>query len=197
MQNKITEITPNDLTGEYVGHNKKNTKRILEQAKDGLLFIDEAYQLYSTTYKNGNNPYMEEAIVELLKYLEDPKNIVIFAGYTAEMKKIYNANPGIKSRIYGEIIFDDYNDDELYKILEQDLSKKGITINKTSKTKIMNYIKTIKQQKNFGNARTMKQLSQTLIMNHANKSKTLIIDETDLPKIEKIKNRMGFDIYGR
>ena len=113
------------------------------------------------------------------------------------MKKIYNANPGIKSRIYGEIIFDDYNDDELYKILEQDLSKKGITINKTSKTKIMNYIKTIKQQKNFGNARSMKQLSQTLIMNHANKSKTLIIDETDLPKIEKIKNRMGFDIYGR
>ncbi len=196
-ENKITEITPNDLIGDYVGQSKTKTKKILEKAKDGLLFIDEAYQLYSTTYKNGNNPYMEEAIVELLKYLENPKNIVIFAGYTEETKKIYKANPGIKSRIYGEIIFDDYNKEELYKILEQDLNQKGITIKKTSKQKIINYIKTIKQQKNFGNARTMKQLSQTMIMNHANKSTTLIIDETDLPNIENEKSRMGFDIYGR
>ena len=196
-ENKIVEITPNDLTGEYVGQTKNKAKKKLEQAKNGLLFIDEAYQLYSSNYKEDNNPYMEEAIIELLKYLEDPKNIVIFAGYTDEMKKIYNANPGIKSRIYGEIIFEDYSEDELYKILERDLNKKNLTIKKTSKQKIIKYIKTIKQQKNFGNARTMKQLSQTMIMNHANKSKTLIIDETDLPKIENEKTRMGFDIYGR
>ena len=196
-ENKIIEITPNDLTGKYVGQTKEKTKEILEEAKDGLLFIDEAYQLYSSTYSEGNNPYMEEAIVELLKYLEKPKNIVIFAGYTEKMKKIYNANPGIKSRIYGEIIFEDYTKEELYQILEKDLNKKNITINKNSKTKIKKYIETIKHQKNFGNARTMKQLSQTLIMNHANKSKTLIIDDTDLPKIENTKTRMGFDKYGR
>ena len=196
-ENKIIEITPNDLTGEYVGQTKEKVKEILEKAKNGLLFIDEAYQLYSSSYKNDNNPYMEEAIVELLKYLEDPKNIVIFAGYTKEMKKIYKANPGIKSRIYKEIIFEDYSEEELYKILEQDLNKKNLTIKKTSKQKIINHIKTIKQQKNFGNARTMKQLSQTMIMNHANKTKTLIIDESDLPKIENEKTRMGFDIYGR
>ena len=196
-ENKIIEITPNDLTGEYVGQTKEHAKEILEKAKNGLLFIDEAYQLYTISYEKGNNPYMDEAIVELLKYLEDPKNIVIFAGYTEEMKKIYKANPGIKSRIYKEIIFEDYSEEELYKILEQELNKKNLTIKKTSKQKIINHIKTIKQQKDFGNARTMKQLSQTMIMNHANKSKTLILDETDLPKIENEKTRMGFDIYGR
>jgi len=196
-ENKIIEITPNDLTGEYVGHTKKKARRVLDEAEGGLLFIDEAYQLYSDKYSKGNNPYMEEAIVELLKYLENPKNIVIFAGYTEEMKKIYDINPGIKSRIYGEIMFNDYNEKELYQILESNLNKRGITINKNSKTRIENYIKIIKEQKNFGNARTMKQLSQTLIMNHANKSKTLIVDATDLPEI-KIKNtRMGFDKYGR
>ena len=179
-ENKIIEITPNDLTAEYVGQTKDKIKDILKESKNGLLFIDEAYQLYTTSYKNGNNPYMEEAIVELLKYIEDPKNIVIFAGYTNEMKKIYNANPGIKSRIYKEIIFEDYTEDELYKILEQTLKTNGIEIEKTSKTQIKQHIKKIKQQKDFGNARAMKQLAQTLIMNHANKSKTLIIDKTIL-----------------
>ena len=198
-KDKLVEIVPNDLIGEYVGQTRRKTRDVLESAKDGVLFIDEAYLLYSNKYKGGQNPYMEEAIVELVKYLEDPKNVVIFAGYPDEMKKIYKANPGIQSRIYGELIFNNYNENELYLILEKDLKNKKMNIDSKSKAKIKDYIKQIMVVDNFGNARSMKQLSQKMIMNHANRSENnKTIDFHDLPIIEAIENRkMGFDIYDR
>ena len=195
--NNLVEITPNDLMGSYVGQTKETTRKILDKAKDGVLFIDEAYIIDDEIKRN--NTYMKEALIELLKYLEEPKNIVIFAGYEDKMKLLYNSNPGLKSRIYKEIIFEDYKTNELYEILTKDLLSKGLTIEKESKEKIIKYIEKLKKDTNFGNARTIKQLSQKMIMNHADKKlevETLIIDSTDLPKEEKNNQvRMGFGIY--
>ena len=196
---EVIKIVPTDLIGEYVGHTKKTIRKILENAEGKLLFIDEAYLIGQTSYSKGKNPFMEEAMIELLKYLEDPSHIVIFAGYQDEMRKLYNMNPGLKSRIYKEIIFDDYSIKELYKILSDDLDKKGMVINKKDKGKFTKYIKEIREDKNFGNARSMLQLSQKLIMNHANhcnKENKFIIDRNDLPTIEvHNQGKMGFSIY--
>ncbi len=193
---EVVKIVPNDLIGEYVGQTRRKARNILDKAKGKLLFIDEAYLMYNPNYKDGNNPFMDEAIVELLKYLEDPKNIVIFAGYTKEMRKLYNANPGLKSRIYKEIEFSDYTINELYKILINDLKEQGLNIDKSIKKDLINYINYLKKDKNFGNARSMLKLSQELIMNHALTSDTLSITKEDIPKREDNKNnkRMGFDV---
>ena len=196
-EEKLVEIVPNDLTASYVGQTREQTRRILEKAEGGVLFIDEAYLLYTSKYENGQNPYMEEAIVELIKYLENPKNVVIFAGYPEEMKNIYKANPGIKSRIYGEILFNNYNENELFLILEKDIKNKKLEIDIKSEKKIKDYIKKIMVVDNFGNARSMKQLSQKMIMNHASQNAdNKIIDYHDLP-IEQVveERRIGFDIY--
>lgn len=198
-ENKLVEIVPNDLTAEYVGQTREKTRDILDEASGGVLFIDEAYLLYTSNYSNGQNPFMEEAIVELVKYLEDPHNVVIFAGYPNEMRKIYQANPGLKSRIYGEILFADYTPSELYEILNKEINTLGLKIKTKSKEKIMNYILTLKQDENFGNARSIKQLGQKMVMNYANreeKDEDLIVDEKDLPEIEKeTSERMGFSNY--
>lgn len=198
-ENKLVEIVPNDLTGEYVGHTREKTREILDEAKGGILFIDEAYLLYTSNYSKGQNPFMEEALVELVKYLEDPQNVVIFAGYPNEMHNIYKANPGLKSRIYAEISFADYTPNELYEILNKEINTLGLKIKAKSKEKIINYILTLKQDENFGNARSIKQLGQKMVMNYANretKDEDLLLDENDLPKIEKEnKGRMGFINY--
>lgn len=91
-KNKVIEVLPNDLMGEYVGWTKRKTRDILEKAKGGILFIDEAYQIASTGYSNGN-PYMKEALTELLKYMENPDNIIILAGYKQEIEDMININP--------------------------------------------------------------------------------------------------------
>ena len=192
--NEVITIVPNDLIGEYVGQTRGKAREILNKAKGKLLFIDEAYLLYNQGYSKGNNPYMNEAMVELLKYLEDPKNIVIFAGYSNEMKKLYDINPGLKSRIYKEIEFDDYSNEELFKILKDDLNKQGLKLDNKSKKEFLNYIEYLKKEDNFGNARTILNLSQTLIMNHSSiNSNSLIISKNDLPKDVKKTKRMGFD----
>ena len=196
-ENKVTEITPNDLMGEYVGQTKGACKKIFNKAKGGVLFIDEAYLIDEDVKRN--IPYMKEALVELLKYLENTENVVIFAGYQDKMRALYNDNPGIKSRIYKEIIFEDYTSNELYKILESDLKEKGLKIDNKSKNKIIKHIEILKKDINFGNARTIKQLSQKMIMNHADKRlevDNLLIDYNDLPKEENTNNlKMGFGIY--
>ena len=197
--NDIKEVTPNDLIGEYVGHTKKKIRELLRATSGKLLFIDEAYLLFQNTYSTGKNPFMEEAVVELIKYLEDPKNIVIFAGYTNEMREIYKSNPGFKSRIYKEIVFDDYTSSELYKILEKSILDNGLKIDKFSKKNIIKYIDSIKKDKYFGNARSMKKLSQTMIMNHINrknKEDEFTLDSIDLPVICNNKQKkMGFGEY--
>ena len=196
-ESKVIEITPNDLMGKYVGHTKDAIRKVFNDASGGILFIDEAYLIDEDVKKD--IAFMKEALIELLKYLEDPKNIVIFAGYQDKMRNLYNNNPGIKSRIYKEIVFEDYTCNELYEILTQDLEEKGLKVYGKSKDEIMNFINKMKKDTNFGNARSIKQLSQKMIMNHANKKleeDNLFIDSSDLPKEEKINTlRMGFGIY--
>ncbi len=77
--------------GEYVGWTKSKTREVLDKAKGGILFIDEAYQIASA--KDSSGTYMKEALIELLKYMENPDNIVIFAGYKQEIEDMIEVNP--------------------------------------------------------------------------------------------------------
>lgn len=75
--------------GEYVGWTRRKTREILDKAKGGILFIDEAYQISSAKHTT----YMQEALTELLKYMENPDNIIIFAGYKEEIEEMIDINP--------------------------------------------------------------------------------------------------------
>ena len=73
------------------------TRKVLEQAHGGVLFIDEAYSLLQDgdQYKY---PYGQECINTIIKYMEDNRNqiIVIVAGYPKEMENFLSTNPGLK-----------------------------------------------------------------------------------------------------
>lgn len=195
-KDKIVEIIPTDLMANYVGQTKDKTREILRKAKGGLLFIDEAYLIYQSNGRERSSSFMNEAVVELMKYLEDPKNVVIFAGYPNEMKKIYECNPGIKSRIYKEIYFDNYSVEELYSIIEKNLDKMNIKVNNDAKKKILSILKQVRLEKGFGNARFCEQYAQKLVINHANrklKKETYTITLADVYEFESLSNKkMGF-----
>jgi hypothetical protein len=52
-----------DLVGEFIGHTAPKTKRVLERAMGGVLFIDEAYYLYRAS---DSKDYGQECIDILL-----------------------------------------------------------------------------------------------------------------------------------
>lgn len=165
-KNKFIDVTAKDLVAEYVGQTAIKTSKIIESALDGVLFIDEAYSIVSG---NRNASFGEESIATLVQAMEKHKDrlVVIFAGYTLEMKNFLNANPGIASRIGYTFEFSNYTTPELIQILEKHAQKKGFTIEEDAKSSIIEIIDANKNTRNFGNARFMINLFEKLVMVHA------------------------------
>ena len=169
-QNKLIEVSSKDLVAEYVGQTAPKTMAVVERALGGVLFVDEAYALASV---GNQNSYNDEAIATLIKAMEDYRDnlVVIFAGYTKEMQAFLDSNSGIVSRIGYTLEFDDYTEDELVKIFEGMMKKAGFVLKDEAITKLREIIKEHKDDKNFGNARFVRNVYEKSIVKHASNVK--------------------------
>lgn len=120
---KLIEASEPDFISQNVGGTAQQTLALLEKAKGGVLFIDEAYALNK---KDANVNFGIEAINTILKYMEDHRGeiMIIFAGYTKEMEQFLKTNPGLTSRVPNKFVFEDFTPDEIVEIGEKDLEKK-------------------------------------------------------------------------
>ncbi|MCL2196185.1 MAG: AAA family ATPase [Treponema sp.] len=111
----VVEVLREDLVAGFVGQTAIKTKAKLEEALDGIFFLDEAYSLVS----GGENDFGRESINTILAFMENNRKqiCVIFAGYTKNMEEFVQSNPGLTRRITATLSFDDYNTDELISIL--------------------------------------------------------------------------------
>ena len=112
---KLIEVTRSDLVVAQKGETAIKAADKFNSAIDNVLFIDEAYTLVKP---DDPNDFGQEAIDELLKYMEDYRDrlIVIVAGYAKEMHTFIDANAGLASRFKRNILFEDYKDLDLYQI---------------------------------------------------------------------------------
>ena len=167
-ENKLVVCSAKDLIGEYTGQTAPKTAKMCEAAYNGVLFIDEAYHL--TPNENSGN-YVEECVVELIQQMENNRHrlIVIFAGYPEPMQHfIQHANPGLKSRISKTLVFQDYTTDELVVIFERMVQQEGLTLEDGTRERVIEVCNTAKVlQKNFGNARFVRNLFEHSLVQHA------------------------------
>ena len=136
------------------------------------MFIDEAYTLAGGGGATGNtDPYGQEAIDTLLKLMEDHRErlVCIFAGYTTEMRRFVEANPGLKSRISRTIEFPSYDGDELYRIFESLVEKNGFNMSEDAQDEARKVIDDLARNadENFGNAREVRNLFEAMLRNQA------------------------------
>jgi stage V sporulation protein K len=164
----FVEASRTDLIAGYQGQTALKVKKVIEQAKGGVLFIDEAY---SITENDHSDSYGRECLTELTKALEDYRDdlVVIVAGYTEPMNKFFESNPGLKSRFNTFIEFDDYNSTELDKILLSMCKNNDYVLDDEAKEKIHLYFEqqTASKDENFANGRLVRNLYDDLVMNHA------------------------------
>jgi hypothetical protein len=103
---------------EYAGQTATKTNRKIDEALDGILFIDEAYSLVSA---ERTDAYGLEAIQALVKRMEDDRQrlVVILAGYPLPMQQLLHSNPGLSSRFNTQMLFEDYNAIDLCRIFQR------------------------------------------------------------------------------
>ena len=164
------ETDRSGLVAEYVGQTATKTNAIVDSALNGVLFIDEAYALVP---ENSSNDYGQEAISTLLKRMEDDRDklVVIIAGYTNEMKRFIDSNPGLQSRFNRYINFPDYSAKELVKIFHMYMKKNQYTISDEADSLLNEKLDYAVEHKdrNFGNARYVRNVFEKAIQMQANR----------------------------
>jgi stage V sporulation protein K len=168
----FVEVSKKDLVGSYTGTTGKIVHEKVKDALDGVLFIDEAYQLAGIT--GGENdqpdPFGQEAIDTLLKLMEDHRDrlVVIVAGYTSYMRKFIESNAGLKSRFTRTIEFDNYNEDELYGIFQLFVKKGHYILTSdaeyAAKKAISHIASDGEKDESFGNAREIRKFYESVLM---------------------------------
>lgn len=181
----LVETDRAGLVAEYVGQTAPKTNAKIDEALDGVLFIDEAYTLVG-----GENDFGAEAIATLLKRMEDDRDrlVVILAGYTDEIKGFIESNPGLQSRFNRYIQFDDYSVEELVKIFKFNLRKSHYKIKRDALEALQARIEQVvrHKDKHFGNARYCRNIFEKIIQNQANRlAKMDSIDNEQLVIITK------------
>lgn len=169
------EVSRTDLIAGYQGQTALKVKKVIDEAKGGVLFIDEAY---SITENDHSDSYGRECLTELTKALEDYREdlVVIVAGYTDPMKKFFESNPGLKSRFNTFIEFPDYNVDELENILLSVCKNNDYVLADDLRINIRTYLEDSISNKdnNFANGRLARNLYDDLVMNHARRVVNLV-----------------------
>ena len=127
---KVKIVTRSDLIGRYIGQTAPKTRQILMETLEGVLFIDEAYEIHKL---DSPRDFGSEAITEIVNFLDKYLgcNVVIVAGYEDKMKeRFFTANQGLNRRFPVQMTLSNYNPVELTSILISFLYQSDIEVNK-------------------------------------------------------------------
>lgn len=165
----LVEVDRSGLVAGYMGQTSEKVTEVIEKAKGGILFIDEAYAL-----ANGQQgDFGQEAIDILNKAMEDNREdlIVIAAGYHDEMQDFLDANPGLRSRFNRTIEFPNYDAAELVEIMSNRAKSLDYTLTDDAVQYVQDTFTRILAcpPENFGNARSVRNYLDRVIHNQANR----------------------------
>ena len=167
---QLVEVDRSGLVAGFVGQTALKTREVIEKAKGGVLFIDEAYAL---TNQDSPNDFGREAVEVLLKGMEDYREdlIVIVAGYPDLMGDFIRSNPGLESRFNKYFLFEDYTGEQLAEIFRSMCKKNGYTLDEKTDRMAAEAFELMYEQRdeNFGNARDVRNIFEAAVARQANR----------------------------
>lgn len=156
------------LLGPYYSNEETNTLKAVKEAQGGILFIDEAYQLYQPNDPRDPGKFVIEALMTALADESNRDWMLILAGYPDEMKRMFEMNPGLRSRIPESNIytFEDFTVGELMEIAESYLNRNDFVLAAEAREELYRRLAAdyATRDKGFGNARHVINLIQTEIL---------------------------------
>lgn len=156
------------LLGQNYNSESEKTLAAIEEAQGGILFIDEAYQLHQPDDPRDPGKFVIETLLTALADETNRDWMLVLAGYPDEMKRLFELNPGFKSRIPDSNIytFDDFTEAELMEIAENYFARYDYTLSGEARKALARRLKSdyARREKNFGNARHVVNMIQTEIL---------------------------------
>jgi Holliday junction resolvasome RuvABC ATP-dependent DNA helicase subunit len=197
LANRSTLVAP------FVGQTAPKVREAIQNALGGVLFIDEAYALSTSSH---NNDFGHEAIATLIEGMERYRSqfVVVMAGYEAEMLAFLEANPGFESRVRHKIMFPDFSRDELLEITKFTVASAHHQITDEAAEAIANQAASLMNEPNFANARTVRNIiddskaamSQRLVdagLSNIDPKDLILITKQDVEAASKQpRNQIGF-----
>jgi hypothetical protein len=163
----LVEVTRADLVAGYVGQTAARVNSVVDEALDGVLFIDEAYSLAA----GSDEDFGREALAELVKRMEDDRDrlVVILAGYDAEMETLLELNPGLRSRVQAVLRFADYSAEELTEVYARMAAADGWKLEDGARARAAETLAAMHaaKDKSWANARTARSLFEATLARHA------------------------------
>ena len=167
---QMVEVDRSGLVAGFEGQTALKTQEVIEKARGGVLFIDEAYALVN---QDAPNDFGGEAIEVLLKGMEDPRDdlIVIAAGYTEPMEQFIHANPGLESRFNKYFFFEDYDGGQLAEIFRSMCQKNGYALSPETDRAAAQAFQLMYEgrDENFGNAREVRNIFEQAVARQADR----------------------------
>ncbi len=115
----IVKVKRSDLIGKYLGHTAAQTQKKIDEAKGGILLIDEAYSLGNPEQRDS---FSKECLDTLNQALSENKQdfICIIAGYAGALdSSFFSYNEGLRRRFPFRFDIQPYTPEELALILNK------------------------------------------------------------------------------
>ena len=206
----LVETTKKDFVSPYFGGVATETSSRIDDAEEGVLFIDEAHAI---AYEDGgaNNEGSGRTIISILNNAMTNRTghhfSLILAGYTEEMEKLWELDEGFKGRFRNFIYLEDYPPELLKKILKERLEEKGYCFDSSITEKHFDeksgvefepfqcMVERIYQERDisrFANARAMENIAEMVEMNNPDKSAPLT-EKSFYGQYEDIRKKAAID----
>jgi SpoVK/Ycf46/Vps4 family AAA+-type ATPase len=168
---QMIEVARQDMVAQYVGATALKTAEKFEAALGGVLFIDEAYALA----EEGQGGFGREAIDTLVKLMEDHRDdvVVIAAGYSHEMRKFLDTNPGLQSRFSRTVEFENFGNGELVQIMELICRSHNYALDHEARAALIDLFTKIPRDESFGNGRTVRKIFEEMVGRQAARLATM------------------------
>jgi probable Rubsico expression protein CbbX len=147
----LVSANRDDLVSQYAGHSDLKTREVIKRAMGGVLFIDDAYDLYKS-----EGDFGAESLDALLRVMADNQQdvAVIFSGDAERMGRFFQG--GLGQHVAHHVDFQDYSAGELLAIAHKMLDRLNYEFTPAGEGAFREYLSLRLQQPEFANARSVR-----------------------------------------
>ncbi|CAG2002902.1 unnamed protein product [Fusarium graminearum] len=178
-----------DLISVYIGGSEARTTRALDEAKGGVLIIDDAHLLYQDPSRNESPDSFRNGIIDTLvaniSGTANEDRCVILCGYAEMMEAMFlRTNPGLQRRfpIENSLHFENYDEEQLHQILKQKMERDNLIATDEADVVARETLSRMSRRPNFGNGGDVENLLSRAKVHRITRLKGSNIDFADFHK---------------